>query len=166
MTVNTCNHHIVPYIEFSTIIQKRSVEVLLQNVCSHAAVVKFLFVFYDALYLLQSTADGDTVPSIGEFSRFYDPDISDFVRRFLILFTLFRFFIEVLKKFEVLFIFKSMLNMECKWKILKSLLSITFIILFHGSEQSFFITQDVVSGQMIMDFYFLFLFLLCCRVID
>lgn len=122
--------------------------------------------FYDALYLLQSTADGDTVPSIGEFSRFYDPDVTDFVGRFLILFTLFRFFIEVLKKFEVLFILKSMLNMERKWKILKSLLSVTFIIFFHGSKQSFFITQDIVSGQMIMDFYFLFLFLLCCGVID
>lgn len=68
---------------------------------------------YDVFYLVKTSADSDPVTSICKFSRFYNPDISDFVWRFLTLLTLFCLFVEVLEEFEVLFVLEAVLNMKC-----------------------------------------------------
>ena len=68
---------IVSYIEFPSFVKKRSIYVKLNNECFFGAVVVFFLSFYDCIKLVHFVNNSDSVPSIGEFSRFDNPNISE-----------------------------------------------------------------------------------------
>jgi hypothetical protein len=57
----------------------------------------------------------------------------------------------VTQKLKILFILKSILDVEGKGKIGKDVFLHLLVIVAHSIEKSFFITKNVVVNEMIMD---------------
>ena len=62
-------------VEFASVVEEWPLDVLLEDEGFHAAIDMLASLLYYAFYLLQSKADVDAIPSIGQFSRFDNPNI-------------------------------------------------------------------------------------------
>ena len=62
----------------------------------------------------------------------------------------------VSQKLEVFFIFQPILDMKCQGQKVKDIEIHFFVVITHGIEQSFFVTNHVVVYQMIMHFSLLY----------
>ena len=102
--INTCNHHVMPYIEFTLVVEKRFFNIFLNNVGSVGSIRTFLFLLYDALYLLQGFADLYPVPSIWILAWLHNPHVL-LLLGFVWCFYLFIFLIVMTEKSEIVFVF-------------------------------------------------------------
>lgn len=68
-------HHVVPNIEFPSLVKQRSFNVLLKDVGLEGAIVVLLFGFKDGFDLVKVEADCDPIASIGVLTRLDYPGI-------------------------------------------------------------------------------------------
>lgn len=133
--IDARHHDVVSDVEFTTIVQKRTVKIWLHDVCFDVAIWVFFLRLYQSLDLVKGEADGDAGAPVGKFSRLDDPDIPFLLLaiRFLLLllFDYFGPFVEVVQELHIGRVVQSRLNVECHWQIVRYVLLGQFVILAH-----------------------------------
>lgn len=119
-SMNMRHQNKVSNIEFSLLVQKRSINVELNYECLLRAVIVGVFWFNYGVQLINFIDNCDTIASICELSRLDDPNISRlYFALSCVLYLLFNLFhvslplFVVCDKFFVLRIFHAFLYMEC-----------------------------------------------------
>lgn len=74
-SVQSADHHIVSYIEFSVLVEKRFFNILLDDVSLLSSVRVLLFFLDNVVQLVYLVDYCDSLSSIGKFSRLYNPNI-------------------------------------------------------------------------------------------
>lgn len=74
-TVDTGEKHVCADVELSLVVQKRTLNVLLNDVCFLNSVRVLLFCVQDSLYALKVITYLYPIPSVGNFSWLDDPHI-------------------------------------------------------------------------------------------
>lgn len=117
MPIDHSGKHIVPDIEFPPLVQKRFLNILLQNEGLRCAIIMASSSLNDRFYLFESEANDDAVASIGELPWLTYPDII-----VALLFALFLSLVESLQEVGVLIVVYSFLYVEGKWQVVEHLL--------------------------------------------
>lgn len=106
-SVYNCPQHVVPNVEFPTVVQEGLLDVFLHNECLWGTVVVSSSSLQDTFYFLKGKANCDAISSIRKLSWFHDPNIIKAIH-----FSLLPSFVKSLQKNGVLLIIDSLFNME------------------------------------------------------
>lgn len=109
MAIDTGDEHVMPDIKFPPVVEKRLLDILLNNVSAIASIIQFHFVLQYSLDFLKGMADRDPIASVGQFSRLYDPDIPIAL---MVRFVLFLLAVEVFQEHEVFGVVQACLYVE------------------------------------------------------
>lgn len=138
--------NVVPNIKFSPLVKKRFLNILLKNESLRTTVVMFTSPLQNILNFLESKTHHNTITSIRQLSRLDNPNI---VSSFL--FTKLLLLIIVAQKPSILHIIHPLNHMKRQRKVIEHILTNTLIILSHRIQQSFFVTNNKVLNQMILN---------------
>lgn len=75
--VDGSDHHVMPDIKFSPLVEKRLFKIALNDICLEISIVVSLFSLQNSFDFLQIHAYCNPIPSVCELPWFYDPHISD-----------------------------------------------------------------------------------------
>lgn len=151
-------------IELSIIVEKRSIDIHLNYICSLGLLFLFLLLevsstfialFHYSVEFINLVDDCDSSALVWIFSRLNDPNISGlqlvFLAFFLSLDKLCSFLIILGKSF-ILFVFEAIFDVESQWYVVKYILSYFFIVLLQVIKQGFFVAQMEVVFEMVMNY--------------
>lgn len=72
-SVQSADHHIVPYIELSVLVKKRFFDILLDDISFLSSIGMFLLLLYDVVKFINFIDYSDSLSSIRKFSWLDDP---------------------------------------------------------------------------------------------
>lgn len=90
-SIMASDHHIVPYVEFTFLIEQRFLYVFLNNKCAVCAICIMFFWFQPIFYLVESWADSYSSPAVCKLSWLYYPNVPELFIRFPFLVLLLEF---------------------------------------------------------------------------
>lgn len=153
------HHDVMAEVELPAIVQQRPLDVGLHYESTIAAVWVFLSLLDDCFDLLESQAHLYAIATVAVLSGFDDPSVVLFDVAFLLtgFGDFFGPLVVVFQELKVLFILKTIFDMECKWEITKHIFFDFFVIVGHSIEEGFFVAKDVVINEMVVHFLFVYL---------
>lgn len=140
-----CCKHVVSDIKLSSLVQKWSFDVFLEDKGLWSAIIMLTSSFQNVLNLLKWEANYDSIASVCKLSRLDNPNIIE-----PILFGLFLSLVESLQEVRILLIIDAFFDMEWKRKEIEDSFANWFIVLGHRIQEGFFVADDVVVGKMVL----------------
>ena len=118
-SVNGCEHHVMPDIEFTFLIEKRSLDVALDDVGFGTTIGVLLLFFDDDFNFFEGQTHLDSISSVRVFARLYNPGVVIFAILISLLlirfFYVFTSFVVILEELIPAVILKPVFDMESQW---------------------------------------------------
>ena len=156
-SVQLTNHHVMPYIEFPSFVEKRSIYVQLHYESFFSPVIMLALAFHYRIQLIHLIDNSYAVSSISQLSWLDYPNVAHWATNgkpiFFVSLLLANYrlaFLMIPYKSFVLCVFGSFSDVEGEWNDLEKLAIGQLIVLFEVIEKSLFVTEVEVVGEMVV----------------
>lgn len=119
-------------VKFSLTVKHWLIQILLDDIGLPISILMFFLLLHNGFNLVKGLTDNNSISPITKLTWFNNPDIFALFDFLSVLFVGFILLIIIVQEFEVLRIFKPMLNVKSQWQKLKEILFCRLIVLFHG----------------------------------